>query len=223
MAPERAGRAGRPVALRRRAPGRPRCGAPRADAPPAPDRRRRRHGRRAFAAPARARTAPGLQRRPSVALGRLRRRRAGVDRRRLPLGRAQPIWRAGAPGGRYAPHGRRRPCRRRGGGRAPAHGAGRGASPAPAVARGAGQAGADARRAHRHGAAGTRDRGQDRGGGRRPQPRSGSAGRGAHPVVRDRHSRCRRSPATRASTPIWRQRRPRRPTCARASARAAPS
>ena len=100
LAPERGSRAGSRPPGRRRAAGRPCRGATRADAPPAPDRRRRRLGRSALAASPQARAAPGLGRRPPVALGRLRRRRAGVDCRRFAAGRAQPAGRAGARGDR---------------------------------------------------------------------------------------------------------------------------
>ena len=108
LAPEcGAGARSRP-ARRRRAAGRPCRGAARADAPPAPDRRRRRRRRRAPAAPAEARAAAGLARGRSVALGRLRRRRAGVDgcrRRGWPSAAGSARWRARRP---------RRAARRRG-------------------------------------------------------------------------------------------------------------
>ena len=150
---------------------RPMSRARRADAPPAPDRRRRRRGGSAAAAAAEAWPASGLGRGRPVALGRLRRRRAGVHRRRLagwPSAAGSARWRARRP--RRAARPRRR---------VPLPSDGRATPCARCRARSGACASSGARRraswrrratCYRHGAAGARDGSQDRGRHRRPQP-----------------------------------------------------
>ena len=123
-------------------------GPARADAPPAPDRHRRRGRRHPAAAHPEARPAAGLQRGRPVALGRLRRRRQGVGRRRQ---RAWPSAAGSARSPREEAKVARRPPRPRAPPRRRPAERMRAAQaeekrPAPALARDAGQAGADARR-----------------------------------------------------------------------------
>ena len=127
-----------------------------------------------------ARPASRLPRGRPVALGRIRRRRAGRH------GGRQPAWPSAAASARWPPRrrSRARPRTRRATPRRPLRerhrrGAGRGAQPAPALARDPGQAGADPRRADRHGAAGARDRGPHRRRSRRQIAHRRGPGRGA--------------------------------------------
>ena len=157
-----------------------------------------------------------------MALGRIRRSRAGLHGGSLAAGRAQPPGRAGARGSGGAAHGRcgahRAPTRRPDG----CGDAGRGAPLAPALARGSGQAGADPRRADRHGAAGARD-------GARIAAVA-DARSNAQDALAEAHTHLAETEAavgalagTKTWRPSWRPRRRTRPSCARTSARAAPS